>query len=201
MKGSFQRALALVLKHEGGFVNHPKDPGGATNKGVTIAVFRAVYGQNKTVDDLKKITPEQVAHIYRRNYWDKVKADELPSGLDYAVFDYAVNSGPSRAAKHLQSVLGVASDGIIGAQTIAAANALDTKMVIEQLCNKRMAFLQSLKTWRTFGKGWGRRVEDVRSAAKAMVPNPAPQPAPQKPPYSSVWQAIITFILYLFKRR
>lgn len=200
MKDTFQRALALLLKHEGGFVNHVADPGGATNKGITLAVYREVYGKGKTVDDLKRITDDQVAHIYRTRYWAKVRGDDLPSGVDYAVFDFAVNSGPARAAKYLQAVVGVAQDGVIGPQTLAAVKAASASAVIDKLCDKRLAFLQGLKTWSTFGKGWGRRVEDVRSAAKSMVQAPNSDAPKAKPASSSLWQSIITIILYIFDK-
>src|SRR5690606_33792979 len=120
MDRNFKRALSLVLKHEGGWADHPSDPGGATMKGVTIGTFRRYVKPNATKDDLRRITDEQVATVYRKHYWNAVRADDLPAGADYAVFDFAVNSGPSRAAKYLQAVLGVAQDGKIGPQTLAA---------------------------------------------------------------------------------
>jgi lysozyme family protein len=113
MNRNFQRALALVLKHEGGYVDHPKDPGGATNKGVTIATFRRYVKKDGTKDDLRRISDADVARIYKRHYWDAVRGDDLPDGLDYATFDFAVNSGTGRAPKYLQRVLGVAQDGVI----------------------------------------------------------------------------------------
>ncbi|TWH28919.1 glycoside hydrolase family 108 protein [Aminobacter sp. J15] len=178
MDRNFQRALPLVLKHEGGFVNHPADPGGATNKGVTLASFRAYVKPNGTVDDLKAITDAQVATVYYRHYWSAVNAQALPSGIDYAVFDFAVNSGPARAAKYLQAVLGVAQDGRVGPQTIAAAEKANARDVIDALCDNRLAFLKRIKNngklmWETFGKGWSRRVEDVRKTAQLMVGHPA----------------------------
>jgi len=181
MNRNFQRALSLVLKHEGGFVNHPSDPGGATNKGVTIGTYRQYVNAKGTVADLKKITDAQVATVYRNHYWNAVKADDLPSGLDYAVFDYAVNSGPARAAKHLQAVLGVSQDGVIGPATLAAARSHPTQDVIKSLCSKRMTFLRSLNTWGTFGKGWTNRVTGVRAEALSMAgadtaTDPAPAP-------------------------
>lgn len=171
---NFARALPLVLKHEGGFVNHPRDPGGATNKGVTIATFRAYVKPGGTVEDLRNITDDQVATVYYRHYWAAVNAPALPSGLDYAVFDFAVNSGPSRAAKYLQSILGVEQDGRIGPKTIAAAKAKDTRAIINGLCDARLAFLKRItnngkRMWDTFGKGWDRRVSDVRRDALLMV--------------------------------
>lgn len=106
MDRNFQRALSLVLKSEGGWSDHPKDPGGATMKGVTLANFRRYVQSDATKDDLRKITDDQVATVYRRFYWDAVAGAELPDGIDYATFDYAVNSGPGRAAKALQAVAG-----------------------------------------------------------------------------------------------
>lgn len=173
MDRNFARALPLVLKHEGGLVNHPKDPGGATNKGVTLATFRAYVKPKGTVADLKKITDEQVSAVYYRHYWARVMAHELPSGVDLAVFDFAVNSGPDRAAKTLQRVLGVVVDGKIGPATIAAAKKADARAVIKGVCSARLAFLKALKTWPTFGKGWARRVEDVQATAYSWIGKPA----------------------------
>lgn len=184
MNRNFARSLKLVLQHEGGWADHPKDPGGATMKGVTLAAFRRFVKPNGTKADLRNITDQQLATVYRKHYWDVVKADQLPDGLDYAVFDYAVNSGPERAAKHLQVVLGVAQDGLIGPATLAAANRQSADDVIKALCAKRMTFLRGLETWPTFGKGWERRVTGVRTEALALagapstVPTPSPRPAP-----------------------
>ena len=200
MEANFQRALALVLKHEGGWSDHPSDPGGATMKGVTLATYRAYINKNGTKDDLRNITQAQLEKVYREQYWNKVRGDDLPSGVDYAVFDFAVNSGPARAAKYLQAVVGVAQDGVIGPQTLAAVKAASASAVIDKLCDKRLAFLQGLKTWSTFGKGWGRRVADVRSAAKSMVQAPNSDAPKAKPASSSLWQSIITIILYIFDK-
>jgi len=169
MQENFGQSLKEVLKHEGGFVDHPKDPGGATNKGITIATFRKWMGKDSTVEQLKRITDDQVAHIYRKAYWNAVKGDDLPSGIDYAVFDFGVNSGPTRAIKYLQTVLGVASDGKIGPATLNAARAADPVRVINELCDRRMAFLKALSTFSTFGKGWTARVAGVRSKAISMA--------------------------------
>jgi len=169
MEANFQRALALVLKHEGGFVDHPRDPGGATNKGVTLATFRRYVRRNGTVEDLRRITDAQVATVYKLHYWNKVKGDDLPSGVDYAVFDFAVNSGPARAAKYLQAAVGVAQDGKIGPVTVAAAKGMNAADVVSAVCAKRMAFLKGLNTWPTFGKGWTNRVNDVVREAMKMA--------------------------------
>lgn len=196
MDRNFQRALKLVLKHEGGFSNHKDDPGGATNKGITLATFRRFVKPGGTIADLKAITDDQVAVVYRRQYWDAVLGAELPDGVDYAVFDFAVNSGPARAAKYLQAVVGVAQDGKIGPATLKATRAMMHATVIHNLCDRRMAFLKALPTWKTFGKGWTSRVADVRSDALKMasgkpadapkpVPAPSATPKPQPAPASS----------------
>lgn len=172
-----KRAIPLILKHEGGFVDHPNDPGGATNMGVTIATFRRYIKPGGTVADLKRLTVEQATIVFKRQYWDKVNADLLPSGVDYAVADFAVNSGPSRAAKFLQRVVGAKQDGNIGPATIAATEAMDPRAVIRRLCDDRLTFMQNIrggKLWKTFGKGWSRRVRDVRTTALAWAVEPAP---------------------------
>lgn len=159
---NFKRSLALVLSHEGGYVNHPKDPGGATNKGVTQAVYdayRRYHGSR--LQSVAKITSSEVAEIYQKNYWRLVRADSLPCGVDYAVFDFAVNSGVARATKYLQRLVGVTPDGVIGLITLAAVEAYarrDEEKLIAQYCANRLLFVRGLKTFSTFGKGWTRRI-------------------------------------------
>lgn len=162
---NFQKKLDLVLRWEGGYVNHPKDPGGATNLGVTQKTLSSWLGRPASIAEVKALTPVKVSPIYKKQYWDKVAGDDLPEGLDYAVFDYAVNSGPSKAIKDLQKVLGVAADGIIGINTLRAVEGRNPADLIVKLCDLRMAFLRRLKTWKTFGKGWERRVNGVRQEA------------------------------------
>lgn len=172
MKENFDKALQCVLAHEGGFANHPKDPGGATMKGVTLLTFRRFFGAGKTVEELKQINQEQLTHIYRIDYWDKCRCDQLPNGVDYTIFDFAVNSGPGRAIKALQAVLGAKQDGVIGPLTIGLVTAREPAALIKELCDQRLAFLQGLTTFATFGKGWSRRVEEVRKTALAMASGP-----------------------------
>lgn len=179
MDRNFSRSLKLVLTHEGGWSDHPKDPGGATMKGVTLASFRKYVKPTGTKTDLRNITDDQLATVYRRHYWDAVSGAELPDGVDYAVFDFAVNSGPSRAAKYLQKVSGAPQDGRIGPATLKAVRAKMHATVIHELCDDRMAFLKRLDTWPTFGKGWSRRVTDVRTEALRMAA--APTTAPEQP--------------------
>jgi len=188
--------IPRILEHEGGFVNHPSDPGGATNKGITIATFRRFVKPTGTVADLKALTTAQAVVVYKRQYWDAVMADMLPFGLDFAMADYAVNSGPRQAARDLQRVLGVTDDGQIGPQTIAAARAMDTKAAIRQLCARRLALMRGLrggKLWATFGKGWQRRVDrvlldalrDTKTSA-TNIGKPAQTP--------TLWQVIMSIL-------
>jgi len=172
---NFDAALQHVLKHEGGFSAHPNDPGGATMKGVTLETYRTYKkNQHLTAEDLKKITDAELRDIYKRRYWDAVKGDDLPAGVDYCVFDCAVHSGPGRATKLLQEVVGVKPDGSIGPLTMAAVKAHcltpeDTKALIAQYADKRLQFWQGLTTFATFGKGWTRRGNEVKETALTMV--------------------------------
>lgn len=169
MDKNFASSLKAVLVHEGGWSDHPADPGGATMKGVTLANFRRFVKPNATKADLRRITDEQIAVVYRRHYWDAVLGAELPSGVDYAVFDFAVNSGPSRAIKYLQRVVGTNVDGRVGPKTLAAVKAMGAKTVVTRLCDDRLAFLKRLRTWPVFGAGWGRRVAEVRRHSLALA--------------------------------
>ena len=169
MKDNFLQCFALVLKNEGGYVDNPSDPGGATNLGCTKATWEAWVGHEVTKADIQSLMPNDVMPLYKARYWDTVKGDDLPMGVDYAVFDLAINSGPGRAAKTLQSALGVSADGSIGPATIAALKAANAGEIASKICDARLAFLQGLPTWSTFGKGWGRRVAEVAQAAANMV--------------------------------
>ncbi|MBT8421007.1 MAG: peptidoglycan-binding protein [Gammaproteobacteria bacterium] len=172
MRKNFENALKRVLVHEGGYVDHPKDPGGATNKGVTLGTFQGFYGASMGKEDLKAITDEQLQHIYKTGYWDKCHCDDLPDGMDYVVFDQAVNSGPGRSAKWLQQVIGVPADGGIGPQTIEAAGRCSSNQAVEGMCDERLGFMKRIKNgelWATFGKGWQRRVDGVRAHGLALT--------------------------------
>lgn len=166
---NFKPSLKFILQFEGGFVNHPHDPGGATNLGVTIGTLSLVLGRPATIDEVKALTPRTVAPIYRKRYWDAVRGDDLPLGVDLAVFDFGIHSGPARSAMAVQRVLGVADDGQIGPITIAAAQKADSEDVIEELCDDRLRFLRGLTIFETFGKGLKNRVSKARKAALSML--------------------------------
>lgn len=180
----FARCLDHVLAFEGGYADHPKDPGGATNMGIThktLARWRKVspwwkLGKN----DVRALGRDEAARIYDASYWSRVHGAELPAGLDLALFDYAVNSGPVRAIKALQSALKVKADGWIGPLTLDALKARvaagAVTGLIAGLCDGRMSFLQRLATFAVFGRGWTRRVTEIRAAALAMAGTTHPQP-------------------------
>lgn len=168
MKDNFEACLVEVLKHEGGWADHPKDPGGATMKGVTIGTYSTWLGRQATKEELRNIPDEHLHQIYKAWYWDKVKGDELPRGVDLCLFDYAVNSGPKRAVVAVQEALGVTADGALGPKTLWAIQKTDPATLLGAVCQRRLAFLQSLPIWGTFGGGWGRRVKEVETAGRKM---------------------------------
>lgn len=172
MKSFYNTSLKLVLKSEGGYVNHPGDPGGATNKGVTQQTYDSYRVRlGKTVQTVKEIKYEEVTEIYY-TYWIGVNGDCLPNGLDYCVFDMSINSGSARAARMLQQVVGVEQDGFIGEQTIAAVTSQKTKDIISRFCEARLRWMRTLRTWKIFGKGWTTRVDQhVKLNAYKLLTN------------------------------
>ena len=169
MKNNYDLCLETILHHEGGYVDHPDDPGGETNLGVTKKVYEE-WGGTKNMKDL---TVEDVAPIYKKNYWDRVKGDELPSGLDLCVFDFGVNAGTGRAAKYLQSMVGATADGAIGPATLRAVHAYvqieGLEHAIGEYQHKRQGYYEGLKHFATFGRGWTRRVSETTALAFEMV--------------------------------
>ena len=167
---NFDECLKLILHHEGGYVNHPKDPGGETNMGVTKRVYEKWCMENDLQQkDMKDLEFNDVAPIYKENYWDRVKADQLPAGLDLCVFDWAVNSGTGRAAKKLQGMIGTTVDGGIGPNTLKALNAYvqieGLESTIATYTDIRQNFYESLSTFDTFGRGWTRRNQETEMEA------------------------------------
>jgi len=170
---NFDECIKIILQHEGGFVNHPKDPGGATNLGVTKHVFESWVGKKVSVDEMRALTVADVSPIYKKNYWDKVHGDDLPKGLDLCVFDFGVNAGPGRAARYLQNLVGAADDGQIGPNTLAKVNEYVTEHSVEVSVHKyqqsRQEYYESLHHFDTFGRGWTRRVNETTEKAINMV--------------------------------
>lgn len=174
MESSFDRALPRVLEYEGGYTDDPRDPGNWTggkvgvgqNKGTKKGIAAASFPDL----DIKNLSDAKIAEIYRAKYWAKVRGDDLPPGVDFSVFDAAVNSGPSRSVKWLQAVLGVDQDGKVGdKETLPAVLKADPATTIKAHCAKRLGFVKSLAIWNTFGKGWSRRIADVEATALSWV--------------------------------
>jgi lysozyme family protein len=174
---NYDEAIRRVLVHEGGYSNHPSDPGGPTNFGITIYDYRKYLNPKGTAADVRNMSVEQAKRIYRNHYAVPLRFDELPGGVDYCVLDYGINSGIGRSKKVLQRVVGVAADGVLGPLTMQAIAARDPAKIVTAICDERLAFLKRLKTWPVFGKGWTRRVAEVRSVSLRMVTERAPSPS------------------------
>lgn len=170
---SFETCLTETLKWEGGWSNHKDDPGGPTMRGVIQRVYDAWRKRNGLPRrSVRHIEEAELQAIYRENYWQLVRGDELPPGVDLCVFDYGVNSGPSRSVSHLQEVLGVKIDGNMGPVTLDAVNAADPVEIVKKLCARRRKFVRQTKTYHVFGKGWNRRIDGIEQIACAMCELP-----------------------------
>lgn len=165
----FTRCVDMIFKHEGGFVDDPADPGGATNMGITHGTLAAWRGAPVSREDVQNLTREEAREIYRTQYWNALSCDALPVGVDLVVFDFGVNAGVSRSAKLLQRLVHVDPDGEVGPITVGAARAIDATHVINGFSDGRMDHYRALKTWERFRNGWTRRVTDTREAALAML--------------------------------
>jgi lysozyme family protein len=205
MKSSYPTAIKAVLAHEGGYTNHPADPGGPTNWGITIADARMYWLPNATAADVRAMPLSVAQEIYKKRYWDAQKCDLLPAGLDYSVFDYGVNSGIGRSGKVLRRILGLSdATSVVTQEVLDAVAKRDTKSLIIAMNDERLRFLKALRTWPTFGGGWGRRVAEVRAmsiqlasgkVAAAATPTPGTETMakgdvpPPKPPTSNATKA------------
>jgi hypothetical protein len=169
MQENWDKSFEMVLAHEGGYVNDPRDPGGRTNLGVTQRAWESYWSRSSSEEEMRKLTPNVVKPFYKAMYWDKIKGDQLPAGVDYAAYDLAVNSGVGRAAKYLQRIAGVPEDGVIGPKSLEAIKACDPEQAVQALCDMRLDFLKRLPTFDTFGKGWSRRVAEVKDKASSMA--------------------------------
>ena len=168
MNQNFDTCLSMLLKHEGGYVNHPADPGGMTNLGVTKRTYDEFHGTDIDEEGMRNLKKSDVEPIYRRNYWDRCRCYDLPSGVDWAVFDFAVNSGTGRAAKALQQAVEAKQDGSIGPITLMKVKDHEVVNIINRIAIYREQFYRSLKTFDTFGKGWIRRNDETRQQAIHM---------------------------------
>ena len=169
MQNNFERSLALVLQHEGGYVNHPSDPGGRTNLGVTQRVWEQYVGHKVDEAEMRSLTKEMVSPLYRKEYWDAVHGDKLPCGADYLAFDFAVNAGSFRCIKTIQRALNITADGVIGPVTVKAIQDTNAEDFIEKFSDVKKSFYLGLANYPTFGKGWLNRVAEGKEAAKRMI--------------------------------
>jgi lysozyme family protein len=175
---TYDEALRRLLAHEGGYTNHPSDPGGPTNFGITIYDYRKHVKPSATAADVRAMTVGEAKAIYRKRYWDAQRCDELPAGVDYSVFDYGVNSGIGRSGKVLRRVVGLSDNThVVTDEVLRAVAKRDPKALVIAINDERLAFLKRLKTWPVFGKGWGARVTAVKSVSLRMAAQQAPTPS------------------------
>jgi lysozyme family protein len=180
---SYDEALRRLLVHEGGYTNHPSDPGGPTNFGITIYDYRKYVKPNATAADVRAMKLDEAKAIYRAKYWNAQRCDELPAGVDDTVFDYGVNSGIGRSGKVLRRVVGLPdSSSVVTDEVLTAVRKRDAKAIIIAINDERLRFLKSLKTWPVFGAGWIRRVAEVRAFSLHLAEHPAAQQAPTPRP-------------------
>lgn len=171
MIGNFKECLDLVLKSEGGYINHKDDPGGMTNLGVTKRVWQEYTGHEADEKEMRSLTPEKVAPLYEQKYWRPCYGEVLPRGLDFIIFSMAVNAGPGRSVKLFQQSLGLVPDGIIGPRTRELISTSNTATLITKFSEARREYYKSLKTFPAFGRGWLARVDREESEALNMVKN------------------------------
>ena len=172
-RDAFGVALPILLEQEGGYVNHPDDPGGRTNLGVTQRVWEAWVGRNVTEKEMRRLTVHDVAPLYRQRYWEPVGADRLPAGIALSVFDFGVNAGPARAVRYLQLAVGSPVDGKFGPQTLQRT--LDhieregEAALVKSYAMMRHGYYRQLSTFGTFGKGWKRRVDHIKAESLRLI--------------------------------
>lgn len=147
---NFDQAFERLIGHEGGYVNHPHDPGGETNFGIS----RRSY----PTEDIANLTLERAKAIYLRDYWGPAGCDAVPDPIKFDVFDMAVNSGVTRAVKTLQEAAGEAVDGVLGPLTLQAIQSMPGPRLIARFNGVRLAFMATLPTWPAFGRGWANRI-------------------------------------------
>lgn len=172
MNANFDMSFDRVMQSEGGYVNDPADHGGETNFGVTIGAWGEYLGRAIQPGEMKALTRDAVKPFYKQMYWDKIKGDDLPAGIDYAVFDFAVNAGAARAARFLQRAVGVVDDGVIGAVTLRTVANADPQKLLDNFSDQKQGFYNRLATnpsQQKFLKGWLARVDRVQDTAESML--------------------------------
>jgi lysozyme family protein len=177
-RSSYDECLRRLLAHEGGYTNHPSDPGGPTNFGITIFDYRKYVKPTATAADVRAMRLDEARAIYRTKYWAAQRCDDLPLGVDYCVFDYGVNSGIGRSGKVLRRIVGLPdTTHIVTDEVLRAVARRDPKAIVVAINDERLAFLKRLKTWSVFGRGWGTRVASVRAVSLRMAGESVPSPS------------------------
>ena len=183
---TYEEALRRLLIHEGGNDDDPRDPGGRTSRGIIQREWTAYVAHHpgrKLPADVWKAPDAAVADIYRTQYWDKMRCDELPAGVDDTVYDYCVNSGVGRAGKVLRRVVGLPDNSSVVTDGVLSAVARrDAKAIIVAINDERLRFLKSLKTWPVFGAGWSRRVAEVKAFSLRLADHPIVAQSPASRP-------------------
>ena len=173
MKDNFDTSFERVMRSEGGYVWDKDDAGGETNLGVTVGAWGSYLGRAVEPGEMKALTLADVEPFYRRMYWDTVRCDDLPAGVDYAVFDFAVNAGPGRAARFLQGAVGALADGAVGPGTLALVAEADPAAVLQKFARRKEEFYNGLAksnpTQQKFLRGWLNRVAGVQTVASSML--------------------------------
>ena len=172
----FQRCVGIIFHDEAGFVDDPEDPGGATNRGITIGTLSHWRGHQVSVDDVRNLTLEEAQAIYRASYWNAVAGDQLPGGVELIAFDCAVNQGPGTAVKLLQQAAGVDPDGHIGPLTLSALRTKEALLVIDAIHDERMVRYRTSSGWARFGRGWTNRLNDIADQAHQWAQHEGPLP-------------------------
>lgn len=207
---NFDAAFDVLIGHEGGLSLDTQDPGnwtgGKVGKGSLKGTKYGVSAASFPFEDIKNLTLARAKELYRLNYWNAVRADDLPTGVDLVVFDLAVNGGVGRAAVHLQKAAVVKVDMKIGPVTLYAVDQMDPAVLIDRICDSRLAEMQTFATWHRYRNGWTRRVSEIRFTSKAWAAqakppgqpdDPGPEPATESGEEISWWRRLIT---NLFKR-
>lgn len=196
---NFAAALAEILRQEGGYAEHPADPGGPTMLGITQATLASWRGRPVSAAEVRALDKAEAGEIYRARYWTPIRGDDLPDGLDLAIFDFAVNSGPSRAVRLLQKLLKVSEDGRLGPITLQAMQMRDRPALIAEYCEARRNFLRGLATWPVFGAGWSRRVETIEAAALRLAKAASVHPSLPSPRSTESLAMDVTKSVFLSK--
>jgi len=196
MQSTYEQAIAQVFKDEGGYTNESTDPGGPTNWGITIHDARTYWKKDATAQDVRTMPRTVAEDIYIKHYAGPINYDSLPAGVDYTIFDYAINSGISRSVKTVQHLLGVTEDGVMGPVTLAKINSSDPISLIHAIYIERLVFLKTLHTWNTYGHGWTNRCTNGLNLAITLAGSTSPRVQSQTWP-----QLLIESIYKLFTHK